>query len=169
MAKRGMELPVNTLIVVSVAVIVLLVVVGMFSGTISLMPFKDEAKLNAACMKWQRTTCDSTTYTQLQVEGESIKSICETYFEGITDTNDVRQKCAEKCCPMGGNIVSACSKCPAGETRNVQYKDSTGNTKTTTVDALLTGDIWYCVKDIAGNQQTVIERDSQTNCETACK
>ena len=153
MAKRGMELPVNTLIVVSVAVIVLLVVVGMFSGTISLMPFKDEAKLNAACMKWQRTSCDGTTYTTLQVEGETVKSICETYFEGLS-VADAQTKCEAKCCPIGGAIASLCAKCDSS------HSGWKAGSKTCEVGAVYVSENdWYCKSDASKTAPT----------ENACK
>lgn len=128
MAKRGMELPINTLIVVSVAVIVLLVVVGLFTGAIRIADFEGESKMQSACMKWSKTRCGDT-YDSVTVDdkGTTIKQVCEEYY-GATDLYKTKKMCADYCCPMGGGggagttsvtVSASCGKCKAaaGETK----------------------------------------------------
>jgi hypothetical protein len=110
---KGIELPINILVIVAIAVIVLLGMVALyfagwspFSGSLSY-----EAVKNTACAELVRTGCGDTTQiitTGFDVDGsgtagdsgDTLQLLCETYY-GVTSGDQVA--CRTVCgCPISG-------------------------------------------------------------------
>lgn len=91
---RGVELPVNTMVVFVLAVIVLLGILALFLGVWSPLPgaITPQAALNTACLRLVTTRCD-TDLTKIIVQnfdadkdgktggsGDNLKNLCLNYF-----------------------------------------------------------------------------------------
>ena len=103
---KGIELTINILVVVAVAVIVLLGVValffsGWFSGT---QPMSLEAVKSQACNAAVRMGCDVTggvtTLVGITVDygtANNLDSLCEDYYQITDDTMCVNSVCGMNC------------------------------------------------------------------------
>jgi hypothetical protein len=116
---KGIELPINILVIVAIAVIVLLGMVALyfagwspFSGSLSI-----QAAKNAACEDLVRNGCKSTTDVPVQFDvnadgevggtGDNLQLLCEKYYGVVpeddpTDPNPTAvADCRDVCgCPM---------------------------------------------------------------------
>jgi hypothetical protein len=99
---KGIELPINILVVVAVAVIVLLGVValyfsGWFSGT---APVTLEAAKAQACNIASRQGCgvaDPTAITVSYGTATNLDELCDTYYQIADDTMCLNNVCGMNC------------------------------------------------------------------------
>ncbi len=84
--SKGVELPMNTLVVVAIAVIILLAMTAFFIGVFgpTQKGTQSQQELNNACLQWTRVGCDEN-------EEYIIKKVCiaynKTYSAQISDIN----------------------------------------------------------------------------------
>ena len=102
---KGVELPINVLIIVVIAIIVLLAIVAVFF--IGWTPYASSAGIDAvkndACRKMSYdcskdpTTIDITNFDVANdgsTANDNLQGLCETYYDiGATDLNACRRLC----------------------------------------------------------------------------
>ena len=105
--SKGLELPINMIVVIAVAMLVLVIVAAFLLGWFDTLKIEQEQKLNDACLIFKNTDdCDlaslSTPFhyrkysTESQDQTYALSVICE--HKGFLDDN----KCAIRCgCTVG--------------------------------------------------------------------
>lgn len=110
MKKKGISLPVNMLVILSISIVVLLATVAFFMGTFSQSSegTKSRADFNSACSSWTNSNCAE------EAEGDHVPDhICGAYNKmqggsGNTDCNHEEVASACGCTPpygTGGNCA----------------------------------------------------------------
>jgi len=88
--RKGISLPINTIIIIIVCFLVLLAIIMFFTGTFSpaANTTKTESELRNECWKWQRTlytdTLSSTEYPLLNTTFNNITE-AKRYCTGIEE------------------------------------------------------------------------------------
>ncbi len=85
--KKGVSIPINTLVMLAVAIIVLLAAVAWFMGAFA--PTATSANLkqrfDTSCISWTGTNCEDATGTSADSDGDGVPdNICDAYME-MTD------------------------------------------------------------------------------------
>jgi hypothetical protein len=95
MAMKGIELPVNVLVIIVIAVIVIIALVALLTGGIPLLgPVQVSAVFNAGCTSLQDAGCmdSSAIHVNLDVnsdkiidEKDTLLGLCQTKYGAIDD------------------------------------------------------------------------------------
>ena len=78
--KKGIEIPISTIVILAIAIIVLLAIVAWFMGafTPSGQQISGETNFNNACLSWVKLNC----------EGNVPSDVCTAYNKTVSDNVD---------------------------------------------------------------------------------
>lgn len=84
---KGIELPVNTLIIIVIAVLVLIAVIGFFLGvwSPSTSGLGDQSQINAACLKYNCGNGDVSVKVKLSTGEVKLTGYCDGLTPKDTD------------------------------------------------------------------------------------
>jgi cytochrome c-type biogenesis protein CcmE len=107
MAKKGIELPVNVMVIIAIAVIVLLGLVALFTfGIRSGVPLQVQLEKGTACTSLVNRGCVETAPSDVDVsidvtddgkvvKGEdTLQKLCDKYFGTSTDAVKCKRVCS---------------------------------------------------------------------------
>ncbi len=96
---KGQNLPINTVIVITIASIVFVVIISLFASSWSgsSKQIGIQTSWNEACSKWSRQSCNKQGFEEITIiyhgEETTVEEMCKIYI-GYTE----RLECKEICC-----------------------------------------------------------------------
>ncbi len=94
--RKGIELPMNTLVVVSIAVLILMAMIAFFMSGFN-KPSGNQAKysqLLAECQKWAVTGCEGKTINDIKKNYESLWNAYKSWKGSEpSDVDEIRKVC----------------------------------------------------------------------------
>jgi len=95
MAKKGIELPVNVLVIIVIAVIVIIALVALLTGGIPLLgPVQVSAVFNAGCTSLQDQGCTNSAAIHVNLDvadpkgidaADTLLVLCQTKYGALDD------------------------------------------------------------------------------------
>ena len=103
---KGVSIPINTLVMLAVAIIVLLAAVAWFMGAFG--PTAQEQthkqKFDALCMQWSTSNCAEGAFGDEDTDGTPDR-LCEAY-------NGMNNRAADTACSDWESVAAACGCIP---------------------------------------------------------